>query len=68
MNMVRSSAKVMTASTSPSSSDMLASTFLAKQGPMKTVRVSGPCMVRTTRAMATMGDTTGARWSTRVGQ
>ena len=58
--MSRSSAKVSTASISWCLKSMEAR-FLATHGPMKTTLRSGPSSWRSTRAMATMGETIGAR-------
>ena len=65
-NMSRSSAKVRTASTSMWVVSMEAR-FLATHGPMKTTLMSGPRSWCSTRAMATMGETMGARYGIRRG-
>ena len=44
-----------------------ASPFLAMQGPTKTTLVPSPYMRCSTRAVASMGETMGARWSSRSG-
>ena len=68
-NIWRSSSNVSTASISKRMSAAAASPFLAMQGPTKTILASGPCMRGScsTRAMATIGETMGARNGVRSG-
>jgi len=65
---IRSSANVSASSTSPWSSSDIASRFFAMHGPTKTIRNRGPNCFRSSRAVAIIGETMGARAEVRSGK